>query len=598
MNPSQSINPAAENAVGVLPERLLPGVPRPVESIMRRVLGVTRVEELYRDLRPGGAADPTIAQRLLDHLHVTIAVSPKDLERVPRTGPSVVVVNHPFGFLDGAIVAALFGGLRPGVKILANYLLASIPELRDLLIPVDPFGGEDAMTRNLPAMKEALRLLDAGGMLIAFPAGAVSHFAWRDRTITDPPWSLMIARLIRKTGAAAVPVHVNGRNGALFQMAGALRPEFRTALLAHELLNKTNRRVEVRIGSPIPAEKLLSIRTDERRIEYLRWRTYVLSRREQFKPRTSLPLSGRTGLRAPELPVTAAVASDALANDIHALAPERLLIEWGEFRVYVAPAAEIPSVLREIGRLREVSFRAVGEGTGKPLDVDAFDAHYRHLFVWNHARREIVGAYRVAATDQVVRDHGIAGLYTATLFQYSTEFLDRIGPALELGRSFIRPEYQRTSAPLLLLWKGIGRLISADPRYKTLFGPVSISNDYHPVSRDLMVTALRRYAWMGQLAGMVSSAKPFRAKESNEALDLDDLNTVIGDIEPARAGMPVLLRQYLKLGGKLLGFNIDPNFSRALDGLILVDLTRTEPKLLDRYLGAREAAEFLAFHRR
>jgi putative hemolysin len=250
--------------------------------------------------------------------------------------------------------------------------------------------------------------------------------------------------------------------------------------------------------------------------------------------------------------------------------------------------------LREIGRLRELTFRAVGEGTGKSLDLDRFDGEYLHLFVWNASRNEVVGAYRLAGTD-VVRN-----LYTATLFKYDQRFLDETGPALELGRSFVRGEYQKGFAPLLALWKGIGVWVARNPRYKILFGPVSISNQYQAVSRELMVAFLERRTSVRDWAGLVSNGNSLPRRSGRLTLpqsgfDVEDLSDVISDLEPSRNGIPVLLRQYLKLGGKLLGFNVDPEFSNALDGLILVDLCKTEPRLLERYLGKRAAAEFLSY---
>jgi len=275
----------------------------------------------------------------------------------------------------------------------------------------------------------------------------------------------------------------------------------------------------------------------------------------------------------------------------------------GELSAYLAGAQEIPAVLREIGRLRELTFRAAGEGTGRSIDLDTFDSHYLHLFIWNESKREIVGAYRLAGTDTVRGKFGIRGLYTGTLFKYGDEFLDRMGPALELGRSFVRTEYQKGFAPLLLLWKGIGKFVARNPQYKVLFGPVSISNQYQSTSRRLMVSFLERYVSLKEWAGLVSSRNPFRSCDTQRhglpdaVVDLDDLSAAVSDLEPSRAGLPVLLRQYLKLGGKLLGFNLDPQFANALDGLIVVDLTKTEPKLLERYLGKHEAAQLLAFHR-
>jgi putative hemolysin len=284
-----------------------------------------------------------------------------------------------------------------------------------------------------------------------------------------------------------------------------------------------------------------------------------------------------------------------MAGEIDLLPVTARLVASGELAVYIATARQIPTVLQEIGRLREITFRAVGEGTGKSKDLDQFDQTYLHLFVWNHARQEVVGAYRIAATDQV------RSLYTATLFHVNPEFVDRLGPALELGRSFVRIEYQRAFAPLLLLWKGIGKFVARNPRYKTLFGPVSISNQYSAPARALMMSFLERYASLPSLKHLVLPRRTMRTPEDVLAplktLAVDDLATAVSDVEAGGAGVPVLLRHYLKLGGKLLSFSVDHNFSNALDGLIVVDLTQTEPRLLERYLGKEEAEQFLEYQK-
>jgi putative hemolysin len=460
-------------------------------------------------------------------------------------------------------------------------------------------GGAEAARRNPGGVRQALHFLEANGLLVVFPAGEVSHFQWKERTVTDPRWNPAIARILemaarRAVGLKAIPAYVSGANSAVFQALGLVHPRLRTAMLARELLNKRRAHVEIRIGSAVPVEKLLAIPTDEERMQYLRWRSYLLASRSDYKPRTSQPLATRD--RAATLdPVAPAVDADAMARDVCALPPASRLARSGDLSAYLAPAAAIPAVLTEIGRLREITFRGAGEGTGKEIDLDEFDRHYLHLFLWNESKREVAGAYRLAGADCV------RSLYTATLFKYGSEFLERIDPALELGRSFVRTEYQRTFAPLLLLWKGIGKYVAQNPRYKVLFGPVSISNQYQSVSRELMVSFLERHASLRGWAGLVSTRNAFRPSRRSvlpgAGFDIEDLSAVVSDIEPTQTGVPVLLRQYLKLGGKLLGFNIDPKFSNALDGLILVDLTKTDPKLLERYLGKGEAARFLAFQR-
>ena len=587
----------------VIPNLLPFRFPRALENLLSRALGIEEIARVYDTLRSMGEQRP-IADRLLDFLGVTFTASDVDLARIPNSGPAIVTANHPFGILEGAILAGLLRRIRPDVRFLANGILNAIPEVRDLLIPVDPIHGRSAIAGNGRGLRASLQHLRSGVMLVIFPAGEVSHFRWNDRTVTDGEWNTSAARMAGIADVPVVPLYVDGTNSLMFQFAGLAHSAFRTVLLCRELLNKSGRCVEVRAGAAIQPDKLKAMPTAREQTDYLRWRTYLLASREPFKPRTALPLGRK--MEAHREPIAAPLPANSVADEVAGLAGGCMLSRSGDLEAYLAPAIEIPKVLHELGRLRELTFRAAGEGTGKALDLDRFDDHYLHLFVWNARKQEVVGAYRLARTDIVRRNLGVRGLYTATLFRYSDPFLDRMGPALELGRSFVRQEYQRGFAPLLLLWKGIGAFIARNPQYKTLFGPVSISNEYQAVSRELMVSFLEKYAMLRELTSLVrnrnaSAAKLLRGANRpafpDAGFDVEDLAAMVGDIEQKPAGIPVLLRQYLRLGGKLLGFNLDPKFANALDGLILVDLTKTEPKLLDRYLGAREAASFLDFQR-
>ena len=587
-----------------LPSILPFRIPRSLERVFGRVFGIDEIARVYDKIQDTRYAK-SIADRLLDSLEISYTTSDTDLARIPASGAAVVTVNHPFGILDGAILSSLLTKVRPDVRFLANGILSVIPELREMVIPVDPISGRSAVGSNGRGLRRSIEHLKKGGMLVIFPAGEVAHFRWHAGAVADAEWNPIVARLVSIAPAAVVPMYIAGANGPMFHIAGMVHPSLRTALLGRELLNKRGRRIEVHAGSPIPAEKLLAMPTAREQVDYLRWRTHLLATREQFKPRTALPLLRRDTHGRSE-PVAAPLPAADVAAEIAGLPAGSLLSRSGPLEVYLARAIHIPNVLHELGRLREITFRAACEGTGKPLDIDEFDSHYLHLFVWNARTQELVGAYRLAPTDKVRTRYGVQGLYTATLFRYGDPFLDRLGPALELGRSFVRQEYQKGFAPLLLLWKGIGAFIARNPKYKTLFGPVSISNQYQAVSRELMISFLEKYALLRDWTGLVRNRHalrerllngPSRPALPNAGFDIEDLSTVVSDIEQKQTGVPVLLRQYLRLGGKLLGFNVDPEFANALDGLILVDLTKTELKLLERYLGKSEAASFFEFQK-
>ncbi len=540
----------------------------------------------------------------LDALQIRAGITPAGRARIPATGPLIVVANHPLGGVEGLVLLDELRRVRPDVRVLATGFLRSVPELAPWFIFVDVFGGGAAARSNTGPLRQAVRWVRQGGALLVFPAGEVSHFDWRQRQVTDPAWNENLGGLVRLTRSPVLPVFVGGINSLFFQAAGLVHPALRTALLPRELWNKRGSTIPLRVGTPVSAERLGRLEGDARITAWLRMNTYLL---EDAVEGPDLPEDTMARTTVKTRPLADPVPADELAAEVAALPGIQLLAEGRNLQTWFARAEQIPRLLREIGRLRERTFRAVGEGTGRSLDLDRFDRYYGHLFVWNPDHREVVGAYRLGRTDEIVRRHGRRGLYTFTLFHYPLRFLRKMGPALELGRSFVREEYQRDYAPLLMLWKGVARYAARHPRYRTLFGPVSVSNDYRHLSRQFMVDYLEHHEMLEDLAGLVKPRRapaderiPGHHREDGRRWlnDLDELAEWIAIIERQDRGVPVLLRQYLKMGGKLLGFNVDRSFNNALDGLILVDLTRTDPRILSRYMGAAELEVFLAYHRR
>lgn len=584
-------------------EKLFSLVKDPIEH----VLAFPRLNKAYTDIARM-TDNRSFPDKVLDRLNVTYDLNEEDLGRLRKaTGPVIVVVNHPFGGIEGIILATVLRSLRPDVKFMANSLLNRIPEMRDLLIPVNPFNRNSAIRENIGPIRECIQWVRNGGMLVIFPAGEVSHLDVRKGAITDPVWSPTIARIIRKTGGSALPLFFTGTNSPIFYMAGVIHPLLRTAMLPNELLNKKHKKIILKVGEIVPYQKLSIIKSDSEMMEYLRMRTYILEHRAVHDDGRSLfPHFKKKAVRMTR-PVIPPQPRLVLAEEISRLSPGQILVENGEHVVIQATAEQVPHVLLEIGRLREIAFRAVGEGTGNAVDLDAFDHTYIHLFIWNRVRQEVIGAYRLGLTDELARKQGTRGIYTSTLFEYDMEFLEQLGPAIELGRSFIRSEYQRSYAPLLLLWKGIGRYIVDNPRYRVLFGPVSITDEYQALSKELIVRFLRMSRYRDDMAELVKPRRPRRTKsvkawDIDAALrpsrdDVEDISGLVSTIESDGKGIPILLKQYLKLGGKIIGFNVDPAFGNVLDGLILVDLNRTEPKMLERYLGKDGARSFLDYHR-
>ncbi|MGO8942184.1 MAG: lysophospholipid acyltransferase family protein [Syntrophobacteraceae bacterium] len=571
---------------------------------LNRVLPLKRVNYLCSRINMM-SNETAIPDRILEVLGVTYDISANDQARAPLEGPLVVVANHPFGGIEGIILASMLLKKRSDIKIMANFLLngLGLRELNELLIYVDPFERQGSVAHNLKPLREAIEWVRGGRALGIFPAGEVSHMHLSSLSVVDRQWSRTVARIVRKSEATILPVYFEGHNSPLFCGLGLLHPMLRTLMLPAENMKKRRRVVRVHVGRPVPFKRLADL-DDSAIMDYLRLRTYNLRNRKCEKHRNLLfrrPINSSARLR----PVARAKESGLIAAEIRCLPPEQFLFSSKNFDVVSASAAQIPNVLHEIGRLREISFRKAGEGTGNAIDLDRFDEYYRHIMLWDRERGEIIGGYRLGRADEILKERGLTGLYTSTLFEYKDEMAVKFRCALELGRSFVRPEHQKTYQPLMLLWSGIGRFILKYPQYRFLFGAVSINSEYLGVSRKLMVEFLKQGHTHSDLARFVRArnSPSFRAMWKKHlglpysmVNEVQDLSELISDIEQNGAGIPILLKHYMKLGGKFLGYSVDPKFNNALDALVLVDLARTDLKILGRYMGQPGAVSFLHFN--
>ena len=550
-------------------------VARPV---LERILAFRRYRVLYRVAQ--GMSDAPFESRALRALDINTEVAAADLDHIPRSGPVIIAANHPHGAVDGLILMAALRRVRPDIRMLTNRVLARIPELNDCCLFVDPFDGPNAEARSRAGLRAAHLWLRGGGALIVFPAGEVAHVQSAGGQRSDSAWKPAMSRLALATGAAVMPAFIRGRNSPAFYAAGRMHRLLRTLLLPRELLKKRGSRIALRFGSPIRVQQIAGSAAAATAIV-----------RRAVESLTDEPKRTATSNRP-----------TAIAAEVAALPGDCRLVESGRFQVFCVRADQIPAALHEIGRLRAITFRAVGEGSDSDLDLDRFDARYLHLFLWDNDKKQIVGAYRIGQTDLVVANAGVDGLYTRTLFHYDERLIRRMpSPALELGRSFIRAEYQKNYNALLLLWKGIGRFIARHPEYRLLFGPVSISARYSDQSQRLLMAFLRQYHLAAEFADLVTALHPpivgpMATASSSIPRAVNEVNGLVERGEADGKGMPVLLRQYLKLNARLIGFNVDPAFGEALDALMLVDLTEVDLPSLSRYLGSADAKQFLAYH--
>ena len=555
----------------------------PVLSSLTRLRELNTLYDAVAHLRGAAFIDAVLRQ-----LGITIDVDPVELNRLPRHGAFVAVANHPSGMLDGLVLLHLLLRARPELRAVATERLKPLETAVGehlVLVQTDP----DAAARNTPRLRHLLRHLHNDIPLLLFPAGEVAHSPALFQPSTDPAWHPTARRLLTVTPVPVVPIWLSGHNSAAFSWLGLVHPLLRTARLPAELLNKRGQTVRVRIGHPVAASELRRLPEPEQ-LPYLRARVFALG----------APCVAPPDVPPMRPPVAPEIHPTLVRADLDALRPGRCLLQTRQWEVYEARAAEIPNALREIGRLRELTFRAVGEGTGRPLDLDAYDRYYRHLLLYDRERGLLVGAYRLGPGRAILRCYGKRGLYLHSLFRLKKGIKPLLRESVELGRSWVRAEYQRQPLPLALLWKGISAWLARHPEVRYLIGPVSISNHFSSVSKAVLTEYLTRHCFDAELARHVRPRKQFRYRPVagtaptdappgllGAGLDsLDALSRLIADIEPAGRGLPVLLRQYLRQNGRLIGFNLDPAFSNALDGFLVLragELPGQMQRLLARY---------------
>ncbi len=510
------------------------------------------------------------------------------LENIPEEGPCVVTSNHPHGLSDGLMFGAAVMKRRRDVRIVVNDFLYCVRGMRPYSITVNVYGGNEATRANIAGMKEMLAWLRGGHCLLVFPSGSVASFSPRHREIQEDPWQVNIASVISKTGATVVPMHISGHTGWFFQLVTVLAKAHRSTFLPREIKRDGRMRHSIRLGKPV-TPKIISLFKDPQSLsDYLQLRSSLLRYKIQPSAASTQAEQPRCAVDDPEPP-------ELLQEEIDAL-PESCFCYNSEnygLQVYAAEAEQIPRLLHEIGLQRENTFRAVGEGTGTACDLDEFDPHYIHLVMWDARNKCLAGAYRIGRTDFIIRNKGIKGLYNASFFRFHKPLLEVMAQGLEMGRAFITPPYQRLAASLDTLWMGIGRYLLKHPEYRYLYGTVSISNDYTEYSRRLILGWLRANAMEPALARHVQAFYPpdslvMRAEEMqllrSGLTDMRLLSILVSEAEPDGKGLPVLLRQYLRINGRMLSFGIDESFGGTLDCLVLQDLQSTAARFMKRYM--------------
>ncbi len=543
---------------------------------LMQILNISTLNKIYD--RKKHLSDLEFINALLDEFEVKFEIPEEDLRRIPKSGPFITISNHPLGGIDGILLLKLLLEQRPDFKIVANFLLHRIEPLKPFVMPVNPFESHKDAKSSVLGLKTALKHLQEGHPLGIFPAGEVSTCR-EGRLLVDRPWEESAMKIIKKAEVPVVPIYFHAKNSKMFYRLAKISNTLRTAKLPSELLTQKERLIKVRIGNPISVEDQneqvsLSVFT-----QFLRRKTYMLS--NAFQRKKLLDNIPKT-LKFPKPPkkIAGPIPIEEMEAEIVALREDdkRLLISK-TYEVFLAEADAIPYILQEIGRLREITFREVGEGTNNSTDLDKFDSYYHHMFLWDNDAKKIAGAYRMGLGYEIFPRFGINGFYLQDLFRFEPELYEMMSESIEMGRAFIIKEYQLRPMPLFLLWKGIVHTTLRYPEHRYLIGGVSISNKFSEFSKGLMIEFMKSNYYDPYIAQYIKPKKEYKVKLKDAdkdfifdetAADLNKFDKIIDEVEPGSLRIPVLIKKYIKQNAKVVAFNVDPLFNNAVDGLMYI----------------------------
>jgi len=555
-------------------------------ALLMELMKINEVNKLFAQAQP--KQGPEFVDAILEGCGITVEFDEKELKNIPATGSFIAIANHPYGGIEGMVLLKILCVVRPDAKLMANFLLKKIPNLSDYFIAVNPFENVEHSS-SISGLKNTLELLANGTPIGIFPAGEVSTFKVDKQQVTDRMWHPVVGKIIARAKVPVVPIYFHGNNGLLFNLLSLIHPALRTAKLPSELFNKQGHTIRLRIGKPITIEDIPEFNNNTKLLNYLRARTYALGtgleeEKKIFNPRNIFKIKKQPKEVVPE------ISAGILEKEVEGLREYHRVCVEKNYEVFIAPTSLIPGIIREIGRLRELTFRDIGEGTNKAIDLDEYDIYYHHLFIWDTEAKLIVGAYRIGLGDEIFYSIGKKGFYISELFKIKSQFIPILKKSIELGRSWVRKEYQQKPLPLFLLWKGILKYLIDNPRYRYLIGPVSISNSFSKFSKSLIVDYINRNHFDEELAQYIKPRKKFKIDFSSIDSDLlmegedsfKGLDNLISEVETRNMKVPVLLRQYVALNAKIICFNIDPKFADCLDGFLVLDLKKVPQDILDK----------------
>ena len=540
-----------------------------------KILRISAINKIYDNNK--NKSDLDFLNGILDDCKIKFEIPDEDLKRIPKEGPFITISNHPLGGIDGVLLLKLLIEKRTDYKIIANFLLHRVAPLKPYVMPVNPFETRKDVKSSMAGVKSALLHLREGKPLGIFPAGEVSTY--KDGKLNvDKPWEEGAVKLIKKANVPVIPVYFHAKNSRLFYFLSKFSDTLRTAKLPSEVMKQGGRVIKIRIGKPISIKDQKEFTTLPTFYEFIRKKTYMLA--NPFEKSSKLISTQNIKIKKTAKKIAPQRSSDLFITEVNVLRKqENRLLQSKNYEVFFASAKDIPNLIHEIGRLREITFRAVGEGTNKELDIDAFDAYYHHLLLWDTVANKLVGAYRMGLGKEIYEKHGIKGFYVQTLFRIEPELHQMMSNTIEMGRAFIIDEYQQKPMPLFLLWKGIVHVTLRYPEYKYLMGGVSISNQFSDFSKSLMISFMKSHYYDPYIAQYIRPKKEYKVKlkdndkdfvfDASKA-DMQKFDKIIDEIEPGVLRIPVLIKKYVKQNARLVAFNVDPKFNNAIDGLMYI----------------------------
>jgi putative hemolysin len=543
-----------------------------------RILLISEINKIYNKNK--NKADLDFLEGILEDCDIKFEIPEEDLKRIPKEGPFITISNHPLGGIDGILLLKLLVGKRADYKIIANFLLQRVAPLKPYIMPVNPFENKKDLKSSVAGIKNALGHLQAGKPIGIFPAGEVSTYK-DGKLMVDKPWEEGAVKLIKKAKVPVIPIYFHAKNSRLFYFLSKISDTLRTAKLPSEVISQGGKVIKVRIGKPISVKDQDSYEELPAFHEFIRKKTYMLA--NPFEKTHKLLSTKNIKIKKPVKKITAQKNTDLFIEEVEALRnTDGRLLESKNYEVFFANAKEIPHLLYEIGRLREITFRDVGEGTNKSIDLDKYDNYYYQMFLWDREASCLVGAYRMGLGKEIFKNHGINGFYIQTLFRIEPELYQMMATTIALGRAFIVKEYQQKPMPLFLLWKGIVHVTLRYPEYKYLMGGVSISNQFSEFSKSLMIEFMKSHYYDPYIAQYIHPKREYKVKlkdgdkdfvfDATKA-DLQKFDKIIDEIEPGALRIPVLIKKYVKQNARLVAFNVDPKFNNAVDGLMYIKVS-------------------------